>query len=183
MCALLSVVLCYLACEVKVWQGKTIYYCPNGTAFGDGNSRIWVKQKPLLCGIQFGQEEEAVHFSGGQVAAIIIGVLLSLCCCCVCVCVDGCYRLTPKSVFVASVNDRAGSSDSHSSRVSVSPSSSCLRARVDWQSSQCSRVCASSSHGQLGLTLGSIRLAYALRCLECPARNWASKVASALDFT
>ena len=103
---------------------------------------------------------------------------------CVCVCVDGCYRLTPKSVFLASVNDRAGSSDSHSSRVSVSPSTSCLRARVDWQSSQCSRVCASSSHdGQLGLTLGSIRLAYALRCLECPARNWASKVASALDFT
>ena len=101
-----------------------------------------------------------------------------------CVCVDGCYRLTSKSVFLASVNDRAGSSDSHSSRVSVSPTSSCLRARVDWQSSQCSRVCASSSHdGQLGLTLGSIRLAYALRCLECPARNWASKVASALDFT
>ena len=60
------------ACQIHLWRGNEIWCCPNGTAYGPAANRVWVQQRPLLCGSVSVLEQEAM--SAWQVV-VAIGTL------------------------------------------------------------------------------------------------------------
>ena len=91
-CFAFAACLCFAvanACQRQQWRSYTILCCTNGTALSQGNKKVWVPERPLICA----PLKESGEQSNNVLLKVLGSCLFFVCCCLQCLWIKKCRMI------------------------------------------------------------------------------------------